>query len=359
MIKFQPNGLPALIGSLPITDHREAAELVFAHTPEIPLWVQLPAYPQEGMLAQFLPGMPGLSDSRGKLCINTRDASFDDAQLHFYNDYIAVTEGAAPLNDSLFKLTEDEAQGFFVFKDHLKRLAAPPVAVKGQITGPITFGTGVKDENDRSVFYNEQLRDMAVKLLALKAAWQAEQLAQFHRPIMIFFDEPALAGFGSSAFISISHEEVAACFEEVIEAVHARDALAGIHVCANADWSLILDSGADIVSFDAYSYFDKFILYAEQIKRFIGAGHILAWGIVPTLGDQTIADATATSLFADWEVKAGQITALGIDKTQLLAQSLITPSCGTGSLTLEQALKVLKLTQEVSGEIRRQAGLPG
>jgi len=354
MKSFQPNGLPALIGSLPITDHQEAAQLVFADTPEIPLWVQLPAFPEEGMTAQFLPGMPGLADAQDKLYINTHDASFDDAQLQFYNDYIAVTEGAANLNDSSFILTKDTAQGFFVFKEHLKRLSTPPVAIKGQITGPITFCTGVKDENDRAIFYNEQLRDMAVKLLALKAAWQVEQLSQFNQPVMLFFDEPALAGFGSSAFISISREEVAACFEEVIDAVHARGGLAGIHVCANTDWSLILDSSADIVSFDAYSYFDKFILYADQIKRFIDSGRILAWGIVPTLGDQAIADATAASLAADWEAKANQIIVLGIDKSQLLAQSLITPSCGTGSLTLEQAMKVLQLTKDVSQEIRKR-----
>ena len=354
MKNFQPNGLPTLVGSFPLTDHLEAAELVLAHTPEIPLWIQLPAFPEEGMTTQFLPGMPGLTASQDKLYINTQDASFDEAQLKFYNDYIAVTDGLTSLNDTSFIMTTDTAKGFFVLLDQLKNLSSPPVAVKGQITGPITFGTSVKDENDRAVFYNEQLRDMAVKLLALKAAWQVEQLSQFNLPVILFFDEPALAGFGSSAFISISREEVAACFEEVIDAVHARGALAGIHVCANTDWSLILDSSADIVNFDAYSYFDKFILYADQIKNFIDSGRILAWGIVPTLGDETIADATAATLAADWEAKANQIIALGIDKAQLLAQSLITPSCGTGSLTLEQAKKVLQLTKDVSQEIRKR-----
>ena len=31
--------------------------------------------------------------------------------------------------------------------------------------------------------------------------------------------------------------------------------LVGVHVCANTDWSLVLDSSADIVSFDAYALF--------------------------------------------------------------------------------------------------------
>jgi hypothetical protein len=51
-------------------------------------------------------------------------------------------------------------------------METPPVAVKGQVTGPITFCTGVKDQDDRAIFYDDTLRDAAVKHLALNARWQ-------------------------------------------------------------------------------------------------------------------------------------------------------------------------------------------
>jgi hypothetical protein len=101
--------------------------------------------------------------------------------------------------------------------------------------------------------------------------------------VIIFIDEPALAGFGSSELISISKEEILACLREVVDAIHTDGGLAGIHVCANTDWSLVLESGADIVNFDAYAYFDRFILYGDPIREFLAAGGMLAWGIVPTL----------------------------------------------------------------------------
>ena len=41
-----------------------------------------------------------------------------------------------------------------------------------------------------------------------------------------------------------------------------------------------LESGADLVNFDAYAYFDRFILYGPQIRDFLAAGRLLAWGIV-------------------------------------------------------------------------------
>ncbi len=356
MENFQANSLPVLIGSLPMDDHEEAIRLVLKYTPEIPLWVQLPVYKEEGMIAQFLPGMPGLTIEKEKAFINTASVDFDDDFLKFYEAYIAVVEGKTDLLGSRFALTTDTAMGFFELMKHIETLAKPPIAVKGQITGPITFATGVNDQNGRAIFYNEQIRDAAVKLIAMKARWQVKQLSRFGYPVIIFFDEPALAGFGSSAFISISRDEVAKCFEEVIEAVHSEGGLTGIHVCANADWSLVLESSADIVSFDAYSFFDRFILYPDQIKKFIESGRILAWGIVPTSRGEDIEKETTDSLVAKWKAKAREIEALGIDMSKILAQSLITPSCGTGSLSFDNATKVLKLTREVSEKLRKNMG---
>ena len=64
--------------------------------------------------------------------------------------------------------------------------------------------------------------------------------------------------------------------------------------------------------------------------------------------------ATVESLVKQWEDQCRQLTALGIDRDQLLAQSLISPSCGVGSLSLAQARKVLELTREVSAHIRKE-----
>ncbi len=358
MIKnFQANGLPALIGSLPMDNHAEAVKLVFRYTPEIPLWVQLPVYKEEGMIAQFLPGLPGLVVEKERAYIDTGAGAFGEDLLKFYEDYMAVLEGEGELSGSRFVLTEDTAGGFFEFTKQLKAVSVPPVAVKGQITGPVTFCTGLNDQDGKAIFYDEQIRDAAVKLLALKARWQVRELSKFEVPVIIFFDEPALAGFGSSAFIGISSDEVEKCFKEVIKAVHSEGGIAGIHVCANCDWSLVLGSSADIVSFDAYSFFDRFILYADHIKKFMESGGILAWGIVPTSKAEDVEKETVDSIVIKWENEVRDLEALGFERSKILAQSLITPSCGTGSLSLENATKVLRLTREVSDRLRKKLTL--
>jgi len=350
--KFQPDGLPVLIGSLPLGDHQEAARMVFTYTPEIPLWVQLPAYPEEGMIFQFMPGLPSLTVKEDRTFINSTEDIMSDELLGFYEEYMAVSEGEKDINESRFALKPDTAKGFFVYKDFVADQDPKPTALKAQITGPITFATAVKDQNGRAIFYDEQLRDAAVKLLAVKAKWQVQQLSKFGRPIILFFDEPALAGFGSSEFISISKGEVAECLEEVIGAVHEAGGLTGIHVCANTEWDLIMDTAVDIVNFDAFSYFDKFILYPDTIKKFLDSGRIIAWGIVPTGDTADIERETPESLSAMWEEHAEAMGKIGIDRATLLSQSLISPSCGTGSLSPKHAERVLELTRAVSDRVR-------
>ena len=351
--KFKPNCLPTLIGSFPIKDHAQAADLVFKQTPEIPLWVQLPAYPREGMVAQFAPGLPGLVEG-DKIFLDSASDSFEEELLAYYEEYISVAEGGAPLEESRFKLTPEQAPGFFEFE---KRIESDPQgleAVKGQISGPFTLATSLTDEQGRAAFYDDRLRDCVVKMVALKAKWQVERLSRFNKPVIMFLDEPALAGFGSSAFISVTKEDVAAVFDECFEAIHAAGGLAGVHICANSDWSLVLDSPADIVSFDQFSVFDQFILFGGELKSFIEQGKIVAWGITPTFNADEIAAQTVDSLSSKWEDNVKQVEALGIDRDVILSQSLITPACGTGSLDFESACRVLELTRGVSNRINNK-----
>jgi methionine synthase II (cobalamin-independent) len=347
------NCLPMLIGSIPMTDHAAASRLVMEHTPAIPVWAQLPAFPQEGMVPQFLPGMPAVTGrGEGQHFIDTDADNYDAELLAFFEAYMTVTDDPDQLPGSRFALTDTTGKGVAALIDTLNRLDAPPIAIKGQVTGPITFCTGVKDQNGRAIFYDETLRDAAVKHLGLNARWQIRTFSGPGCPVIIFIDEPALAGFGSSELISISGEAIQACLSEVVDAIHADGGLAGIHVCANTDWSLVLESGADIVNFDAYAYFDRFILYGDQIRDFLAAGRFLAWGIVPTLKPEEIQQETVESLYAGWQERTRQVEALGIAPETIIKQSFITPSCGVGSLSLDLARRVLALTRDLSAKIR-------
>jgi hypothetical protein len=349
---FQPGGRATLIGSQPLSDHGEAFGLIQQYTPDIPTWAQLPIHKQEGMVSQFMEGMPGLVQQGERFYVDTTDRNFDEQLLAFFETYLSLGASQPNWDTSCFALTPGTAQGFFTLLQSVKAMPEAPLAIKGQITGPITFGMALKQQDGRAVFYNEVLRDAAVKLLAMKAAWQVRALSTLGRPVILFIDEPSLAGYGSSELISVSKEQIGACLQEVIDAIHTHGGLAGVHVCANTDWSLLFDSAVDVVNFDAHGYFDKLILYGEVLKRFLDSGRLLAWGLIPTVGSETIEQATVETLWADWRAKSEQVAALGIASDCVRRQALITPSCGTGSLTPELSRRVLMLTRQLSERIQ-------
>lgn len=356
---FSPNCLPILIGSLPLTDHTEAIDLIFAHTPEIPLWPQLPKNEKEGMVRQFVSGFPGLID-RGTSCwVDREQDSFITEMTTFYEHLLECQDLTLLPDDSIFALGDDTARGFSLFKERLESTGHFPLTVKGQVTGPVTAGTGIKDQQGVPLVYDENLRDMLIKLLAGKARWQVEQFQQFCAavPPVIFIDEPGIVNFGSTVFAGVSRELVLDGVLELIRSIRDAGGLSGIHICANGDWEPALNSDADIISFDGYSYFDNFVLYREQLVAYLKRGGILAWGIVPTSPPDTVAAEQVETLYEKWCGQLETLCSFGFTEQQIVSQTLIAPACGTGSLSPEQALKVLSMTRNLADLIRDKFSL--
>jgi methionine synthase II (cobalamin-independent) len=352
--KITPNGLPTLIGSLPAANHEQALDWIMEATPEIPLWPQLPILPQERMLNQFIEGLPGIIEAETRTYFDITHDAFNETQLSFYEDYLKVADHPGDLLASRFKISRARAAGLYLLAEQAPKIEGIISAVKGQITGPFTILTGISDVNKKLGYYEPSFRDIVVKGIAMKAAWQVAYLKQaFDVPVLLFIDEPALAGLGSSAFISVSLDDISQDLAEVTEAIHANGGLAGVHVCANTDWNILLTSEIDILSFDAYSFFDKFITCKSQIHQFLGRGGLIAWGIIPTAEPDYVEQENSESLVNRWEKQALLLSGGNWDTKALLQQTIITPSCGTGSLSPKLAKKVLQLTKEVSKTLKK------
>ena len=354
---MRAKGLPTLIGSLPAASHREAMDWILQATPEIPLWPQLPALPQERMLNQFIEGLPGIIESHERTYFDTATESFSAEQLAFYEEYLKVNESPGELAASRFQTSRQRAAGLYLLAEQATVAGSRFTALKGQVTGPFTMLTGISDSNKKLGYYDPAFRDIIVKGIAMKAAWQVSYLRKAaDLPVLLFIDEPALAGLGSSSFISVSLDDIGQDLAEVTEAIHNAGGTAGVHVCANTDWNLLLSSALDIISFDAYSFFDRFITCKNEIHKFLGRGGQIAWGIIPTAEAEMVERENRDSLVKRWEGQASLLAGGGWDSEALLQQTIITPSCGTGSLSPELARKVLRLTREVSAELRQRYG---
>jgi hypothetical protein len=336
--EFRGNLRTTGIGSLPIAEPEEGVSFVLEAGLSIPFWPQLPQRAfLERMVPQFSEGMP---------CVRVDAAEerigFDAAEKYqhlerFYEAFLS--EDLAP-----FALSEDAAAGLYAFERRAAGRTWP--IVKGQVTGPVTFCTGIADADKRPLYADADLRDAAVKLLTRKAQWQIERLRPLaSERVMIFLDEPILAAYGSSAYLGISEEDVWGLEGEVIRAIREAGGLAGMHVCGNSDWGVMIETGVDVLSFDAWQYGPTIALYVEQVRALLDRGGCIAWGIVPTV---TVAEADLDAVARRLDECLDGLTAKGLDPDEVRSASLLTPVCGTGSIPLANAQKTFSLLRQLS-----------
>ena len=348
---FQPKCLATGIGSFPHARAEDAVRVVLDTIPDAPVWPQLPASGiNEQMEVQYSEGLPRVVIDREKarMYIDTSgDSSLDLAT--FYENFLAE-------NLDYFQITPAFSQGIYALEAALKAAGRVRPFIKLQTTGPITFGLTIADEKKRAIYYNPEFIDTVIKGLAMKCRWQIQRFRPYAERIICFLDEPILSAFGSSTYMSVSREDVVGKLKEVIEAIHAEGALAGVHCCGNTEWPILFDAGADIVNFDAFDFAETVALYPQAMKRPLEAGKVLAWGIVPTHSAK-IQSQTLASLLARFDADVGRLArAAKIDRDVLMQQAMITPSCGTGSLPVADAERVFSLLCQTSRALRERLG---
>ncbi len=332
--------LPTIIGSMPHTDPSEACAQVSHYLKDIPAWPQLPKRSfLENMYVQFSYGFPGVVVTENSIHID-RSQDLDKPLEQLYAAYLEN-------NIDKYPISPDYAAGLHSF---LALTTLSPLAVKGQITGPITWGLTVTDDSHRAIIYDDVLGDAVPRLLRLKAAWQEKALSEISRNTIIFVDEPYMSAFGSVS-VSLSKERVISLLNEVLGGISG---LKGIHCCGNTDWSVLLDTSTDIVSFDAYNYAQSLSLYPTEVKKFLDRKGIIAWGIIPS-DEESLAKESVASLKDRLEEAMTPFTTKGVHFKQLIQQGLLTPSCGLASLaTKEAAAQALELLVELSIKIRKR-----
>ncbi|MEI8389843.1 MAG: hypothetical protein WCG23_08155 [bacterium] len=350
-IKF----LPTAIGSLPHDNPEKAVELVFKYFPDIPVIGQLANVSQkEDMLSQYNENIPGISfdEADNRWYMDQESETFFEELEEFFLDYESIVNDKNFDALEKYAISENHCSTLPIFIKKLKE--AKPAFVKGQIIGPFTFGTSLVDRDKKCIFYDETLKEIALKGLTLKALWLIKKFKETSpdsKPI-IFMDEPTISQYGTSAFITVKKEDVIASIKEISSVLQENGALVGIHCCGKSDWSLITESGVDILNFDGFYFGESLSLFSQEIEKFLKKGGKIAWGIVPTLDVDSLETSNIDKLAKKFEEAKTFLVNKGIDEKLINENALITPSCGAGSLTVEQAERAMRLTSELAEFLR-------
>lgn len=346
---------PLAIGSLPHDNVEDAMKLVEKDFAEIPFPPQLVNVSKnEDMIIQLLEGMPLFSEYKlQEFVLDTEKSEFFEDLETFFTDYEEIISDFNSDILSKYGISDHFSHAF----SHFKKIISDkkPSFAKAQITGPFTFGTSLNDKNGSCIIYDETLREICVKLLSLKVLWIIKQIKSANKntvPI-IFMDEPSISQLGTSAYMSISCDEVISMLREISDLVRTNGGISAIHCCGKCDWRIPIKAGVDIINFDAYNFSKNFSTYHSDINKFLQNGGKIAWGLVPTLDGNILEDLTVDKLTDKFKKSIKYLTKSGIDAKLITDNSLITSSCGAGSLTVKQAQRAMDLVKELSQELRK------
>ncbi len=342
------------IGSLPHNDLTKAMNVVKKDFPQIPFFPQLKNINKnEDMIIQFLEGLPSFLPSKlENFTIDSDSEEFFEDLETFFTDYEKITsENNAEILEH-YGISKDFSSSFEEFENIIK--TTKPQFAKGQIVGPFTLATTLQDNNGKAVIYDETLKDIIVKLLSLKALWQIKRIKKANpdtTPI-IFMDEPSISQLGTSAYMTISEAEVIQMLKEISDIIKANGGISAIHCCGKCDWSIPMKAKIELLNPDAYTFAENFSIYYKMIENHLLSGGKIAWGLIPTLDVDALSGTTLKNLIEKFEQAVKYLTNKRIDEKLIIDNSLITSSCGAGSLSIENAERAMDLVSELSKELK-------
>ncbi|MBC7229374.1 MAG: hypothetical protein H5T74_03145 [Actinobacteria bacterium] len=331
------------IGSLPHRDAAEACRVTLEHLREAPVWPQLPHRDfRENMYAQYSEGLPGVvvdAERRKVFCDTSRDLLPEIEEV--FRAYLEGDLDAAAMG-------EEYAAGLHAFARRVREEGRRYPLLKGQVTGPVSFGLTVLDRDSRPILYRDELAEAMIRLLNLKARWMETLLRDTGaaEEVLIFFDEPYLVSVGS-ALVSVSPERVVEALRMCAEGLTC---LTGAHCCGNTDWSLLFRSGLKVVNFDAYGYLESMALYPAELAAFLEQGGVLAWGVA--VNDPRIEDETVDGLARRFEEGVELLASRGVPRDLLWSRAMVTPSCGLEGVSEAQAEKAYALVSRLAERLR-------
>lgn len=344
------------IGSLPHNNLQDAMNVVEKYF-DIPFWPQFAKISKnEDMIVQFLEGMPSffIDKENGKVFLDTEYEEFFEDLEQFFTDYEEIISDInSPALDK-YAISPLFSAAIPEFLKIIKNKR--PGFAKGQIVGPFTLSTTLVDKNGRCAIYDETLKEIIIKTLTIKALWQIREIKHANPDTVpvIFIDEPSISQLGTSAYVTISQQEVIDMFSEVAGIIQNAGALCAIHCCGKCDWRVPIKSGINIINLDAYSFAQNLSLFKADVEGFLKNGGKIAWGVVPTLDKDALEQADEKLLEEKFVAAVKYLTGKGIDEKLVIDNSIITPSCGAGSLPVVLAEKAMMLTRNLSDSLKER-----
>jgi hypothetical protein len=334
------------IGSLPHTQLEMALQM--ALQVDIPFLPQLPTgNPAELMIPSALEGLPGLSfDAEGVCTVDL--ARWQAERVKFEQD---LDEALSRGTLEAFEPSPQACRAWKPFLWEVENRKLP--FAKAQLAGPATVRWVAKTSEGTPTSEEAELDPQMFRLVMAKALAMVKALRRAGTTPIFYLDEPGLYALDAK---NPRHLVVLQELKMLVVSLQREGALVGIHCCSNTDWPLVFELGIDLLSLDVRLSLDAALEESLTFLRYLMAGATLSLGIIPTdLATQFEVRDLVESVEATLKATLPRASAF----PEVLARTVLTPACGLGMRTVQDAERIFAQVRESQRALRELLGTHG
>lgn len=344
-MKFATRCLP--IGSLPYDNIEAVSRMeikLFEHFPFLPL---LPKLDTEDTIAmRTLHNIPVLKVKGDKISLR---GDIESNKKHLVKLDKAFND-PTPQHIEPYAI---ESVYMDKFLHLIEKSKAPQASVS--LLGPFSISQKLMGLSSEQLLADKSFRKLFIQAVTVKALWIINKIKEVNSrttPVIIL-EEPSLNQIGvvKKDNEEITLELITNLLGKVIEKIKAAGAIVTVHCMGKCDWTVPINAGADVISYDAYNNPNNLCIIPEQLKEFIANGGKVNWCIMPVMTESVVKNMNIDSLTQRLVKTMEGLVSAGVPPKHVYNSALVSIQGNVDKLPIIFAEKSLILASQLAKRI--------
>ena len=282
-MKLNFRNLP--IANLPYEDVNACKQMMLRLYENIPYLAELPKIdPNDNITLRTVENIPGIVYKDKKLIVEDYTTSSFMKSLQILDRVFNATD------DSELDNYPSSSPFWEMYTEMLKRIQPQYTIIR--LLGPFSLADSIFNINTVSILREKSYRKYIIQAIGVKALWFMKKIKSIspNTKVIFLFEEQQLYKFGN---IKRNHEDITkelivSLFTKLFQKIQKSGGLVGVQSFEKCNWSILLESNINLISFDAYNNPSSLNIIAEKLAHFLARGGYINWGIVPVNNENSI-----------------------------------------------------------------------
>lgn len=341
-------------GSLPYEEVHYVAKMMaklYEHSPYLSL---LPKIKEEDIITRTIANIPGIKKKDGKFI-------FRDSSEKIKKEIVKL--------DAVFNTpTPDNLECYHIESVYLEKFLSilkknQPKEVVINLLGPVSLSQILTTKDNIQMLSDKYYRKFVVQAVCVKALWAIAKIKEFSPESMpiIVLEEPLLYKIGDLKRENddITKDTIVNMYSKTILKIKEYQASVVVQSFSKCDWSIPIEAGADIISFDAYNNPNNLNIIAEKVNNFLLNGGRINWAIVPTHNENMVKSLKIDDVLSRFVKTVEGLVLSGVSDKLAYSRAIVSIQGNVDHLPVIFAEKAMIIANQLSKKIpNRDRRLP-